>query len=285
VDPAARAEQAAISKLPGDPPAEGAGGVLFTVAYDGRPFSGFAPQPDRRTIAGELLGALRAVDPHIREIRGSSRTDAGVHALGQRVAFDPSRDIHPRGWALATNRHLPPEIAVRRAARVPLGFSPRFASLGKRYRYLLLRELVRDPFLDGRAWRAAGLETAEALARARDEAKLALGTHDFAAFRSSADPRENTVRTLRAVTVTADDEGDDRLVRIEVEGDAFMHNMVRILVGTIVDVARGRLSPGAITRALASRKRSDAGISAPPDGLYLVHVALPDEGTEPFPAD
>jgi tRNA pseudouridine38-40 synthase len=262
-----------------EPPA----GVLFTVAYDGGPFAGFAPQPEQRTIAGELLGALQAVDPSIREIRGASRTDAGVHALGQRVAFDPGRDIPPRGWALATNRHLPREIAIRRAALVPRGFTPRFASAGKRYRYLLLRSPVRDPFLDGRVWRAEGIEADEALARAASEAASAVGTHDFAAFRSSADPRENTVRTLRAVTVERD-LVDPRLVRVDVEGDAFMHNMVRILVGTIVDVARKRLAPGAIARALASYKRTDAGITAPPDGLYLLHVMLPDEGREGWPA-
>jgi tRNA pseudouridine38-40 synthase len=258
-------------------------GILLNVAYDGRPFSGFAVQPDRRTIAGELLAALRTVDPSIREIRGASRTDAGVHALGQRVAFDPGRHIPPRGWALATTRHLPREIAVRRASIVARGFSPRFASQGKRYRYLVLRDPVRDPFLDGRAWRVEGIDDPAALERAAAEASLAIGTHDFAAFRSSADPRENTVRTLRAVTVEVDRD-EPRLVRIEVVGDAFMHNMVRILVGTIVDVARERLEPGAVSRALASRRREDGGITAPPDGLYLVNVFLPDEGADAWPA-
>jgi len=259
-------------------------GVLLTVAYDGRPFSGFAPQPNQRTIAGELLAALQSVDPSIREIRGASRTDAGVHALDQRVAFDPGRTIPPRGWALATTRALPREIAVRRAALVPRGFTPRFASLGKRYRYLVLRDPIRDPFLDGRVWRIeAGLSDA-AVERAVEEAKHALGTHDFAAFRSAADPRENTVRTIRSLTVKTDQD-DPRIVRVDVEGDAFMHNMVRILVGTLVDVARGRLEEGAIRRALTSRKRDDAGITAPPDGLYLMRVLLPDEGRSPFPPD
>lgn len=259
-------------------------GVLLTVAYDGRPFSGFAPQPNQRTIAGELLAALQTVDPSISQIRGASRTDAGVHALDQRVAFDPGRKIPPRGWALATTRALPREIAVRRAALVPRGFTPRFASKGKRYRYLVLRDPIRDPFLDGRVWRIeAGLSDA-AIARAIEEAKQALGTHDFAAFRSAADPRENTVRTIRSLTVKIDQD-DPRIVQVDVEGDAFMHNMVRILVGTLVDVARGRLAEGAIGRALASRKRDDAGITAPPDGLCLMRVLLPDEGRSPWPPD
>jgi tRNA pseudouridine38-40 synthase len=257
--------------------------VLLTVAYDGRGFAGFVTQPEQRTIAGELLGALRAVDPSIRELRGASRTDAGVHALGQRVAFDPERDIPTRGWVLAVTRQLPREIAVRRASLVPRGYNPRFGNLGKRYRYLLLRDPVRDPFLDGRVWRLeAGLFGDDAIARAVDEARAAEGTHDFAAFRSAADPRENTVRTLRRVAVEVDAD-DPRRIRVDVEGDAFMHNMVRILVGTIVDVARGRKAPGAISRALASRRREDAGITAPPDGLYLMEVLLPDEGASAWP--
>lgn len=256
--------------------------VLVSVAYDGRAFSGWAPQPGQRTVAGELLRALRAVDPTIEDVRGASRTDAGVHARDQRAAFDPALVMPSRGWVLSVNRHLPPEIAVRRAARVPAGFVPRFASRGKRYRYTLLRDRVRDPFLDARAWRVDGLGTDEALARLRDEAALAVGTHDFAAFRSSADARATTTRTLRLVEASLD-PADPRVCRVDVEGDAFMHNMVRILVGTLVDVARGHLAPGAIARALASRSRRDAGITAPPDGLCLERVRLDDEGEAAWP--
>jgi tRNA pseudouridine38-40 synthase len=267
------------------PPAPAAPrGVLLTVAYDGGPFAGFAIQPGQRTIAGELLGAVRAVDPRVAEIRGASRTDAGVHARGQRVAFDTALDVPPRGWALAVTRHLPREIAVRRAALIAPGFVPRFRSRGKRYRYLVSRDPVRDPFLDGRVWRSASFADAAALDRARREALLAVGTHDFAAFRSSADERTSTVRTLRAVDVS-EDPGDPRLIRVDVEGDAFLHNMVRILVGTLADVARGRLPEGAIARALASRDRRDAGITAPGEGLYLMEVLLDDEGEAAWPPD
>jgi tRNA pseudouridine38-40 synthase len=256
--------------------------VLISLAYDGRAFAGWAPQPAQRTVAGELLRALRLVDPTIADVRGASRTDAGVHARDQRAAFDPTLVMPSRGWVLSVNRHLPPEIAVRRAARVPAAFVPRFASVRKRYRYLLLRDRVRDPFLDARAWRVDGLFGDEALERMRAEAALALGTHDFAAFRSSADARTNTVRTLASVDVSLD-PADARLCRVDVEGDAFLHNMVRILVGTLVDVGRGHLPPGAIARALASGSRRDAGRTAPPDGLCLERVDLEQEGDAAWP--
>lgn len=262
--------------------ATAARGILLSVAYDGRPFAGFARQRDQRTVAGELLGALRAIDPSIREVRGASRTDAGVHARDQRVAFDTEAPLPPRGWVLATTRHLPEEIAIRRAAVVPVGFTPRFESVRKRYRYVILRDKTRDPFLHRRAWRLEGLTSDDALDRARAEAAAATGTHDFAAFRTSVDERTSTIRTLHDVALSID-PSDARLVRIDVEGNAFLHNMVRILVGTIVDVARGHLAPGAVARALASRDRRDAGITAPPDGLYLEHMVLRHDGEDPWP--
>jgi tRNA pseudouridine38-40 synthase len=258
--------------------------VLLTVAYDGRLFAGFAIQPSERTIEGELLGALRAIDPTITAVRGASRTDAGVHARDQRVAFDPQADLPPRGWAHALRPHLPEQIAVRRAAIVPRGFTPRFESLGKRYRYLLLRDLAPDPFLQGRAWRIEHLGRHDPLARLRREAGAAVGTHDFRAFRSSADPRTTTVRTLRDISIS-EDAADPRILCIDIEGNAFMHNMVRILVGTFVDVARGRLPEGAVARAIASGDRRDAGITAPAAGLYLQRVLLRHEGDHAWPPD
>lgn len=259
-------------------------GILLSIAYDGRRFAGFARQPDQRTVAGELLGALRCVDPTIREVRGASRTDAGVHARDQRVAFDPSVAIPPRGWALGLARHLPEDIAVRRASLVAPGFVPRFASVRKRYRYRLTFDVLRDPFLEGRTWRVPERLDDAVIAAIEDEARALVGTHDFAAFRSAADERESTTRTLFVVAPERD-PADPRSLWITVEGTAFLHNMVRILVGTLLDVARGRRPPGAAARALASRRRADAGITAPPDGLVLDRVWLSDEGESPFPPD
>jgi tRNA pseudouridine38-40 synthase len=202
-----------------------------------------------------------------------------VHAAGQLAAFDATRPIPARGWVLGLNRHLPVDVAVRKARPAPLGFSPRFAARAKRYRYRVLVDFVRDPALQARAWRVPLLDL-DAMAR---EAEAARGTHDFAAFRSAGDERPTTERTLLRVDIER--EADPRVVAVVVEGTAFLYNMVRILVGTMVDVARGRLEAGAIGRALASRERAHAGTTAPAHGLVLEHVDLgqPEGLGEPWP--
>jgi tRNA pseudouridine38-40 synthase len=254
-------------------------GVLLRIAYDGTLFHGWAAQHGARTVEETLRGAVLAMDPRASGLRGASRTDAGVHAEGQLVAFDAARDIPPRGWTLGLNQHLPEDVAARSARSVPAGFSPRFAARGKRYRYRVLVDDVRDPGWRTRAWRVPTVDV-DAMAR---EAEAAHGTHDFAAFRASGDPRTNTVRTLTRVAVERD--ADRRLLSAVVEGNAFLYNMVRILVGTMVDVGRGRLAPGAVSRALDARDRRIAGTTAPAHGLVLEHVdvALPEGTGEPWP--
>src|SRR5260221_840588 len=242
--------------------------ILLTVAYDGARFSGWAKQEGTRTVAGELLGAIQAMDPEVAEVRGASRTDAGVHARGQLAAFDSNRDIAPKGWALGLSAHLPAEIAIRQAARVPSGSDPRSFAERKHYRYLVLRDDLRDPFWEGRDLRVSHMVDIHAL---RQEARALVGTHDFAAFRSSSDQRTNTVRTLHDVRVEHL-AGDSRVLAIDVVGSGFMHNMVRIIVGTLLDVARRRLPPGAIERGLASKSRGDLGMTAAAQGLYLENI-------------
>jgi tRNA pseudouridine38-40 synthase len=256
-------------------------GVLLTVAYDGTAYAGWAPQDGVRTVHEALTGAIRALDPKASLPRGTSRTDAGVHADGQLAAFDASLAIPPRGWVLAINQHLPDDVCVRSARAVEAGFNPRFAARGKRYRYRVLLDRVRDPRWNNRAWRVGWPVDLDKLARA---ARCFEGTHDFAAFRSSHDARHETVRTMTRVALEPGE--DPRVVGLVVEGTAFLYNMVRIMTGTLFDVARGKLDEGSVTRALEGKERRLAGTTAPAHGLTLerVELDLPAGTGEPWPA-
>jgi tRNA pseudouridine38-40 synthase len=256
--------------------------ILLTVAYDGTPFSGWARQDGARTVAGELLGAIQAMDPTVRDLRGASRTDAGVHARGQLAWFTPTQSIPPKGWARGLSAHLPGEIAIRQAARIAGGKDDLWGhTIRKRYRYLILRDELRDPLWEQRALRFAHRLDIHDL---RAEARALLGTHDFAAFRSSMDTRTETVRTIEEIRIEHL-PSDSRVLTIDVVGNAFMHNMVRIIVGSLVDVARGRLARGTLAKVLLGGTRADLGMTAPAHGLYLetIEHSLALEEMWPYP--
>lgn len=261
--------------------------VLLSIAYDGAPWSGLAVQENAPTVGGELIRALRHIDPSVSKIRVASRTDAGVHARDQRVAFDTEVDVPNRAWVRGLFPYLPSSIVVTRASTPEPGFHPRFETLRKDYRYLLLCQHRSDPFLVKRAWRVGPMND-ERLAVMQEELAALVGTHDFAGFASARDQRENTERTMEvagAQWLGSPASGDTpKVIAIDITGDGFLHNMVRIIVGTAVDVALGRLDRGAFRRALASKKRDDLGQTAPPDGLYLERLELRDEGRDPWPA-
>lgn len=266
---------------------EPAFGVKLVVAYDGTAFHGWARQPGTRTVQGTLEEAAAGMAGHAVEVRGSGRTDRGVHAMGQVAAFDAARDIAPYGWLRGLNQALPDDVAVRAASSCPAGYNPRFDALDKTYRYLLLVDDERDPLLRNRAWRipprlrhptrrAAGRPVDQLdLAAIEQAAACLLGTHDFRAFRAADDERLETVRTLHEIRVEPAFGGDPRLLALSFRGSAFMKNMVRILTGTLLEVGRGRLAPDAIPRLLGpGASRADAGPTAPPEGLTLVEVRL-----------
>ncbi len=256
-------------------------GVLFTVAYDGHRFAGLVRQPGQRTVAGVLEEAIRVIDPAASRVRAVSRTDAGVHARAQQLSFATQRDISSRGWVLAVSEHLPDDVAIVRASRVPPEYDPRRHALWKRYRYLIHHSPVSDPFLAGRAWR---LYYPLDLERMREAAALLLGTHDFAAFRGAADQRDSTVRTLTEVSVDGVTPSPNAsCIAVTVTGDRFLYNMVRIIVGTLVDVGRGHLAPGAVQAALSTGRRELLGMTAPADGLCLEHIELDVAGEHAWP--
>jgi tRNA pseudouridine38-40 synthase len=264
-------------------------GVRLVLRYDGTLFSGYQEQPGQRTVQGVVQEAIERIAGHAVKIRGASRTDAGVHAEGQVVAFDTTRELSEERWGLALNRYLPDDVAVREVVSCSVGYAPRFDSVHKTYRYLLHVGSLRDPLTRTRAWhlgrqvraRRAPLD----LPAMRDAAQRLLGTHDFRAFRAADDEREMTVRTINALDVIDRYHDDGELIALVVNGSAFMKNMVRILTGTLVEVALGRMTPSAVCALLQpDAQRSAAGPTAPAHGLTLMSMVLGRAKTNEAPA-
>ena len=249
-------------------------GVCLVVAYDGTGFAGYQLQPAQRTVQAELERAAAVLTGHPVRVRAAGRTDAGVHALAQVVAFDSARPIPARGWLLGLNQHLPDDIRVQRAVACTPGYTPRFESVEKTYRYVLQRGESQNPLLRHRAYQMGKVKRLD-LQRMRAAAAALVGTHDFRAFRSADDARDNSVRTLYAVDVVASHDADPTLWRIDVRGTAFMKNMVRIIAGTLIDVGRGRIPLERVASLLGSdAQRDEAGQTAPAHGLTLLDVKL-----------
>lgn len=260
-------------------PAPDLHGVLLTLAYEGEPFCGYAKQKNGRTVAGELEGAIASVDPKASATRGVSRTDAGVHARGQLVAFDSTKEIDPRGWVLALNQQLPREIAVVRAARTAASFEPRRSVVSKTYVYRILESRTRDPLVDRLVWRVPYRLNQLAM---REAAAQLQGQHDFRAFRGAADTRDETVRHIFRIGL-APAAQDSRISELTVTGNKFLYNMLRIIAGTLVDIGRDHLPRDTFLRGFASGLRKDLGITAPPEGLVLDAIELQDAGTDAWP--
>jgi tRNA pseudouridine38-40 synthase len=264
-------------------------GVRLTLAYDGSEFAGFQRQPDTRTIQSVLEQAIGRIAQHPVVIRGAARTDAGVHAEGQIVAFTTSRELPPQRWLLAVNRYLPPQIAVQDVAPCDATYNPRYDALDKTYRYLFYLGFGRHPLLRDRAWhlardaargRVPGLHPGEIGARLdldamRRAGELFVGLRDFRAFRAADDVREQTMRTLHSLELVSDFGGQARLLALEIRGSAFMKNMVRIIAGTLVAVGRGQLSHEQVQALfLPTATRHLRSETAPARGLTLVKITL-----------
>lgn len=239
--------------------------IKLTIEYDGTGFHGWQTQPGLRTVQGELEAALRTMTREDRCARGAGRTDAGVHALGQVASFTTDRAIPLEGFRKGLGRLTPADIGIRAAEEMPAGFDARFSATGKRYRYRLLPAPAPSPLRRHTTYWVVRPVDPD---RMRAAALHLVGRHDFAALQASDDHREDAVRTIRAVEVRRE---LDEIV-VDVVGDGFLKNMVRILVGTLLEVGTGRRSPEWVAEVLAARDRRRAGPTLPAHGLCLVEV-------------
>ena len=250
--------------------------VLIKIEYDGTNFSGWQIQPDARTVQGEIEHVLKYIAGEDVHIHGTSRTDSGVHALGQCATFDWNCNMPVEKLAEVMNRRFgaggegrsgaPGDIRIISAEVVPADFHARYSCKGKTYRYII--DKTGDIFRRNQALQYPGAEelSIEAMRKA---AEHIVGTHDFKCFETAGGtPRETTVRTISSLEISEDAES----VIIEVTGDGFLYNMVRIITGTLIEAGAGKRTPESVRDAIESRDRSKAGFTAAPQGLYLKEI-------------
>ncbi|MEO0816190.1 MAG: tRNA pseudouridine(38-40) synthase TruA [Pseudomonadota bacterium] len=239
------------------------------IEYDGRPFFGWQRQADQPSVQETLERAAAALDGAPVTVYGAGRTDTGVHATQQVAHIDLATPRDADTVADALNYHMRPDpVAVLRASAVSDAFHARFSAVGRHYRYVIANRRADLTFEAGLAWRVAQFLDAEMMHRG---AQHLVGRHDFTTFRDAQCQAESPIRTLDAIAVTR--RGDR--IEITCSARAFLHRQVRSIVGSLVEVGRGKRAPGWIGDILAAADRSACGPVAPPDGLYLSGVDYP----------
>jgi tRNA pseudouridine38-40 synthase len=242
--------------------------IKLIVAYDGTDFHGFQSQPNLRTVQSELQQAIERLTGESIQITGSGRTDAGVHAWGQVVNFHTSSRIPIDKWLIAMNSVLPQDLVIRGAEEASRDFHARFDATAKTYLYQIDPGLYPDVFRRRHVWHVPYRLEIDSMRKA---AVWFTGEHDFTSFCNASTPVEDKVRQIHEIRV----EEFGNVLKIWVHGNGFLWNMVRILVGTLVDVGRGRISSDEIPAILAAKDRTRAGVTAPARGLTLFEVLYP----------
>lgn len=248
--------------------------IKLTLAYDGAAYRGWQRQPGNRTLQDEIEQAIFRITGEKLTVSGSGRTDSGVHALGQTASFNTERSLTPAAFRKALNAELPIDIVVVDAAEAEPGFHARKQAKRKRYRYIIHNSRTGDVFRRGTSWHYCyGKLDAEAMHRA---AQLWLGTHDFRSFETQWPQRSSSVRTVLDIECRRLPAPDGKVIYFEVEADGFLYNMVRTMVGTLVEIGRGR-KPESWTRELIEAgDRKLAGMKVPAQGLFLLSVCYDD---------
>ncbi len=241
----------------------------LTLAYDGSNYSGWQIQTGQVTLQETLERALQKITGEAIRVTASGRTDAGVHALGQVVSFRSQTHLAADVLQRGLNAELPRDMAALAVTEAADDFHATGSAVRKRYRYVLHDGPVRDVFERRHAWHCRGRLEVAAMRRA---AQALLGMHDFASFETHGSQRETSVRTIYEISLErGQGAAGDRIV-LEVEADGFLYNMVRTIVGTLVEVGRGRQAESWPAQVLAARDRKAAGRTAPAQGLFLVRV-------------
>jgi tRNA pseudouridine38-40 synthase len=252
------------------------GALALTVSYDGSPFSGFARQPGRDTVQGRLETALTTALRREVVTVGAGRTDAGVHALGQVVSFTgDGHEPEPGALMRSLNALVGEGIVVTGVRRAAPGFSARFDAEVREYRYRLIPGPIPPLFLSRFGWWTRHTLDLSAM---RTAARALVGEHDFRSFcvTESAEGR-STSRSLELVEILPEEHLGEHCVTVRIVGNAFLHAMVRVITGSLVEIGLGRRDPEWLGEALAACDRAAAGPTAPACGLTLWHVSYPDE--------
>ena len=239
------------------------------IKYLGTNFHGFQVQPGLRTVQGELSTGLETALGAPCRVTGCSRTDAGVHANEFCLKLEcDTATVPPEKLPVAVARFLPTDLSLYYAEECSADFHPRYDCREKEYLYRIVNRRVYDPFEYGRAWFVPRPITDRGIENMNRAAAHFLGSHDFSGFMSEGSDVEGTVRCISHLSV----EKTDDLIEIRVRADGFLYNMVRIIVGTLIEVAFGRIDPDDLSEIIASCDRSMAGMTAPAEGLYLNKV-------------
>jgi tRNA pseudouridine38-40 synthase len=239
--------------------------IKLTIEYDGTQYAGWQVQPNGLAVQEVLEGALFGMLKEKVRVVSSGRTDAGVHARGMVASFRTERNIPVKAFCEGLNSLLPPDIAICEAVEVSPDFNPRRDAVAKHYRYTIYNSPRRSPLNRHYVWRVGGMLDVDAMQRA---AALFVGEKDFAAFRASNCAAKTTVRRIDYLDISR--RGDT--IVFDVRGSGFLKNMVRIMVGTLVEVGRGTMDSHDIVSLFQEPDRRKAGITAPPQGLCLLEV-------------